>query len=112
MFDVFVQNDLFFRFSKYYKIQKDALKILHGFTDKVIHERRAELIKRQSENAYDDDDIGVKRKMALLDILLLSTIDGEPLTNLEIREEVDTFMFEVSCSNMPWKPSTFHLILN
>jgi cytochrome P450 family 4 len=32
--------------------------------------------------------------MALLDVLLKSTIDGKPLTNEEIQEEVDTFTFE------------------
>lgn len=33
--------------------------------------------------------------MNLLDILLVSTIDGKHLTNDDIREEIDTFMFEV-----------------
>ena len=36
----------------------------------------------------------MKKKMALLDVLLQSTIDGVPLTNRQIKDEVDTFLFE------------------
>lgn len=39
---------------------------------------------------------GIKNKNAFLDLLLLSEIDGVKIDDESIREEVDTFMFEVS----------------
>lgn len=70
----------------------NALKILHGFTDKVISERRNKLLEGNvSRNICDK----TTTNNTLLDILLQSTIDGKPLTDLDIREEVDTFMVEV-----------------
>ena len=41
-----------------------------------------------------DAYFGIRKKDALLDVLLKSTVNGVPLTDAEIREEVDTFMFE------------------
>lgn len=73
------------------------LKILHDFTDNVIRKRREELkeeLKNKKTTIQDEDDIGSKKKLALLDVLLHSTIDGKPLSDLDIREEVDTFVFE------------------
>lgn len=84
--------------SVYRKLMKN-IKIMHDFTDKVISERRDTLQKSLSESngkldTPEVDEVGSKRRMALLDVLLQSTIDGKPLSNEDIREEVDTFMFE------------------
>lgn len=43
----------------------------------------------------EDDGVGIKKKLALLDVLLKATIDGKPLTNLEIAEEVGEIDFLV-----------------
>jgi cytochrome P450 family 4 len=75
-----------------YKNEKKLLQVLHGFTDSVIKARRDELLKNQNAK-HENNSEGVKTKMALLDLLLQATIDGEPLTNEDIREEVDVFMF-------------------
>lgn len=97
MFSPFLRIEFLFKLSSAGRRQKEVLKILHDFTDSVIVARRAELTNKTKsfENeTNDDDNVGAKKKLALLDVLLQSTIDGQPLSNLDIREEVDTFMFE------------------
>ncbi|XP_061388493.1 cytochrome P450 4e2-like [Musca vetustissima] len=77
-----------------------ALKVLKEFTYDVI-QKRMDLRKREEEEAakrkistdkFDGDF--KKPKMAFLDTLLSSTVDGRPLTIQEVYEEVSTFMFE------------------
>ena len=95
MCDVKYRSDFFYSFTDLAKKERQILKTLHGFTDSVIVKRRAELLNQQANPSDEqNDDVGMKKKMALLDVLLQSTIDGKPLTNADIREEVDTFMFE------------------
>ncbi|CAD7090293.1 unnamed protein product [Hermetia illucens] len=66
--------------------EKELLKILHGFTDSVILQRREQLLQKKPTDKAT--------KMNFLDMLLNSTMNGKPPSNSDIREEVDTFMFE------------------
>ncbi|XP_037042772.1 cytochrome P450 4d1-like [Bradysia coprophila] len=81
-----LRNDFVFKITGFQAKQKKLLKTLHGFTDSVIIARRDEIIKNINNS-------GTNVKSSLIDILLKSSIDGKPLSNLDIREEVDTFMF-------------------
>lgn len=73
-----------------YNREKEVIKLMHDFTDNVIQKRREELIRNNEGVNFNEEK---KKKKALLDILLTSTINDEPLSNSDIREEVDTFLF-------------------
>ncbi|XP_018355885.1 PREDICTED: cytochrome P450 4C1-like isoform X1 [Trachymyrmex septentrionalis] len=78
---------------------KSALDILHGFTKEVISKRK---IERQSQSGYtelenEDNElnIGKRKRQAFLDLLLDQNAKADtPLSDDELRAQVDTFMFE------------------
>ncbi|KAL6419104.1 hypothetical protein ACFW04_011568 [Cataglyphis niger] len=98
-------NDLIFALSPQGRKQKKILKILHGFTEKIIAERRLyhertnyrylENLENDKETEINDAEVfGIKKKrLAMLDLLIAVSRDNL-LSDLDIREEVDTFMFE------------------
>lgn len=90
-------NDILYRFCPEFFWERKAIKELHDVTYSVIDKRmnKTDGVISDVVKVWDDSDIGKKKKLALLDILLASTVEGEPLSREEIREEVDTFMFEV-----------------
>jgi cytochrome P450 family 4 len=99
MFDVVKQIEFLYRFTEMYKQERKCLKVLHDFTNNVVAVKRKELankVDEEAEPASSEKHLGIKKKMALLDLLLQATVDGKQLTDQDIREEVDTFMFEVN----------------
>lgn len=117
---LWLQPDLIFKMTKDYVRHENCIKILHGFSNRVIRERKEELKKQQedlnnnnnnnnndftdlnaSANANnaravidDEESFGKKKRLAFLDLLITASGNGTVLTDEDIREEVDTFMFE------------------
>ncbi|CAH1966516.1 unnamed protein product [Acanthoscelides obtectus] len=82
----------YWMFPNYWK-ERNAVRKIHNFTYSVIDSRR-KLLNETSTTEEDGENCETKKRVAFLDMLLQSTIDGRPLTDDEIRQEVDTFMFE------------------
>ncbi|XP_017787227.1 PREDICTED: cytochrome P450 4d2-like [Nicrophorus vespilloides] len=90
----FYRNKWIYKFTNLYKTEMKALEIITSFSLGIIEKRRKFLESHHSDDENKYDEFGKRRKMTFMDILLKSTINGKLLTNEEIREEVDTFLFE------------------
>lgn len=126
---LWLQPDFIFKLTSLYKSHEMCIKILHGFSYRVIRERKDEIQKikmlnnnneadcmnnnsvacinrnAQTEPVHDDDlsfGAAKKKRLAFLDLLIEASQDGTVLSNDDIREEVDTFMFEVETSPKFW----------
>lgn len=99
---LWLQPDWLFRWTSMYKSHEKCIKILHGVSNKVIQERTEELKKRAEQKKKfptvpEDQDMnafGYKKRLAFLDLLIKASENGAVLSKEDIREEVDTFMFE------------------
>ncbi|KRT82267.1 cytochrome P450, partial [Oryctes borbonicus] len=90
-----LSNDFIYSKTSYYKRFLKFVSILHNTTNRVINERKEALKHKhgKSEHVIDDDFVNKKRK-AFLDLLLEVAEGGDVITYEQIREEVDTFLFE------------------
>ncbi|XP_032666496.1 cytochrome P450 4C1-like [Odontomachus brunneus] len=98
-------NDTLFALSPEGRKHKKTVQNLHGFTEKIIAERKAYhkltndkyLYNIINKDAMETDNAEIdttqKKRLAMLDLLILASRENH-LSDLDIREEVDTFMFE------------------
>ena len=109
-FNPLYQFDWLYFFTPSGRKMKAACKVVHAHAELVIKERRATLELTQGKSVVNSEkllaNITKSRKLDFLDILLTATDDsGVGLSDLEIRNEVDTFMFEghdTTTSGMCW----------
>lgn len=122
---VWLRPDWLFNLTKYGKDQIHLLEIIHGLTKKVIQRKKEDYksgkrnfistAASEAKNAtsveglsfgqssglkddldVDDNDIGEKKRLAFLDLLMEASQNGVTLTDTEVKEQVDTIMFEAS----------------
>lgn len=87
--------DISYILTKKFREERKIINVLHSFTNKVIREREANFHQPISkENNYSS-----RKRLAMLDLLIAAKNSGFMIDKDGIREEVDTFMFEVS---MQW----------
>ncbi|XP_035713527.1 cytochrome P450 4c3 [Folsomia candida] len=108
-----LQIGLIRRLSGFEAKEAQLIKVLHDFTDKVIIAKKLERKNAENSNPsiidHIEDGTSQKKRKAFLDLLLdLSeqSDDGDgTLTDVEIREETDTFMFaghDTTSASMSW----------
>lgn len=102
-----------------YKEHQQCIEVLHGFSNRVIRERKAEISGNNNNNngndinnndasknlnidtsTFEEGNFPRKKRLAFLDLLIEASQNGTILSDEDIREEVDTFMFEVSCCHI------------
>ncbi|KAK8775566.1 hypothetical protein V5799_031090 [Amblyomma americanum] len=96
----FLQRDFIYKRTASGKEFYKCLNILHSFTRQVISERKKELEAEISKGTIKLDgssecETGIKNRRPFLDLLISEHLKNEKsITKEDIREEVDTFMFE------------------
>ncbi|XP_063697747.1 cytochrome P450 4c3-like isoform X2 [Culicoides brevitarsis] len=86
------RDDWYWRWTPQKKRHDQLVQLIHDHTEKIIETRREEKLKMRKKS-IESEDIGIKKRTALLDILLDSTVNGQKLSNMDILEETDNFMF-------------------
>ncbi|VVC44999.1 Cytochrome P450, E-class, group I,Cytochrome P450,Cytochrome P450, conserved site [Cinara cedri] len=89
MFKFWLWIDVVFRMSSTGRTYFKSIKVLHDYTARVIKNKKTSMDKSKSPSEEK------KHRKSFLDLLLdASRNETVPMTDQDIREEVDTFLFE------------------
>ncbi|XP_072179824.1 ultra-long-chain fatty acid omega-hydroxylase-like [Diadema setosum] len=101
MYTPLMLYDFVFRLSPKHKVWKDGIRYMHGIQEQIIKERRQKYAMEKEVSCDPQENV-----LDFLDTLLLSRdSDGEGLTDKEIRDEVNVFIFagaDTSSSALTW----------
>lgn len=87
-------RDFVFNLTQHGRETKQAMDKLHNFTKQVIQERKRSHASTGASILDGDGKRLGKRRLAFLDMMLAAQREDPTLTDDDIRQEVDTFMFE------------------
>lgn len=93
MFNPLYGIDFFFKFTKEHRLFEESMKVVSDTTQRVISSRRKHYEEHPEELLENTNEVGVRKRMPLIDTLLRTNVDGEPLSNQDIEDEVNTFLF-------------------
>nr|XP_012139372.1 PREDICTED: cytochrome P450 4c3-like isoform X2 [Megachile rotundata] len=99
--NVWMSLDPIFKLTSWGQKHDHALRVTHEFVNKIIAERKEEWKAKK----YENSNVQFNKHRALLDLLLELSQDGKVLTDDDIRDEVNTFMFaghDTTANSVSW----------
>lgn len=99
--NVWMSYDPIFKLTPWGKQHNHALHVTHGFVNKIIAERKVQWKAKKDGNFNERSN----KYQALLDLLLELSQDGKVLSDDDIRDEVNTFMFaghDTTATSVSW----------
>lgn len=95
-------NFLFYNFHPKAREEKRLLKIINDFTDNVIKKRQENfkcIEEPSADPSHESFNYFGRKKIAMLDLLLNAKLTNGSINDEGIRDEVNTFLFEVKHAN-------------
>jgi cytochrome P450 family 4 len=92
IFNIFQSPYFLYHLTPTCKEEKEVIKVINDFHDVIIKKGRKEIDEKPRKLSSENSDDS-KKCRSLLDSLLIATMDGKPLSNETIRNEIAVFIF-------------------